>query len=366
MTVIPLNDLSRMSSDIVAMEIDIVSKVIASGHYMKGKYSAELESKITSLTEGCGTLTVANGTDALMLAMLGIGLEPGDHVATVPNAGGYSSTAAIRIGAMPVLVDIDPATLQMSPESLREVLNQHHLIKAVVATHLYGLMADIENIRLICDQAGVFLIEDCAQAFGAQTDCRSVGSWGDAATFSFYPTKNLGALGDGGAVSFKQESHLIRAQKLSQYGWSDRYEISIIGGINSRMDEIQAAVLVARLARLNEENRIRREIVARYENALGDNRRMIQASDETFVGHLAVMVTPTRDLDMSSLNQSGVSTGIHYPILDHRQSAWKDIFTSQSAPNAEVNVSQILTLPCFPKLKEEEINQVCSALRELS
>jgi dTDP-4-amino-4,6-dideoxygalactose transaminase len=211
----------------------------------------------------------------------------------------------------------------------------------------------------------VFLIEDCAQAFGANLEGRSVGSWGDASTFSFYPTKNLGALGDGGAISFKDESHLTRARQLSQYGWSNRYEVSLIGGVNSRIDEIQAAVLLLRLESLNEDNKKRREIISRYQNSLSGNRRMIHANDDSFVGHLAVMVTTSRDQDSGILNQTGVGTGIHYPILDNRQPAWTSIFQGQTAPNSETNVEQILTLPCFPKLSESEIDQVCESLRSL-
>jgi aminotransferase EvaB len=362
---IPLNDLSRRDPSTLAAEIDVVTKVISSGHYMKGKYTAELEKRIASLTQSHGSLTVANGTDALMLAMLGLGLQPGDLVATVPNAGGYTSTAALRIGLVPVVADVDPVTAQMSPESLQELLKAKEKIKVVVLTHLYGLMSDVVTIRTICDEYGVFLIEDCAQAFGANLGGRSVGSWGDASTFSFYPTKNLGALGDGGAISFKGEGHLTRARKLSQYGWSNRYEVSLIGGVNSRIDEIQAAVLLLRLEGLHEENKRRREIIARYQNALSGERQMIHANSDSFVGHLAVMVTPTRDQDSESLNRAGVATGIHYPILDIHQPAWNSIFMGQSAPNSEANVEQILTLPCFPKLSESEIEQVCEALRDL-
>lgn len=365
METIPLNDLSRIDPVTLGAEIDVVSKVISSGQYMKGKFTADLELRITDLTQGSGTVTVANGTDALMLAMLGIGLGPGDFVATVPNAGGYTSTAAIRIGVEPVLVDIDPVTGQMSTDSLRQVLASAKSIKAIVVTHLFGLMADVPAIRSICDQFGVLLIEDCAQAFGANLQGRHVGSWGDAATFSFYPTKNLGAFGDGGAISFKDEKHLSRARQLSQYGWSNRYEVSLIGGVNSRIDEIQAAVLLLRLKRLNEENERRREIVARYQSVLNGERRMIHASNETFVAHLAVMVTPSRDADIDHISRSNIGTGIHYPILDNHQQAWKSIFLGQTVPFAEINVGQILTLPCFPNLTDSEIEQVCKTLKAL-
>jgi aminotransferase EvaB len=362
---IPLNDLSRIDPVLLASEIEVVSKVIASGHYIKGFNTAELESIITSMTLAYGSLTVANGTDALILAMLGLGVERGDLVATAPNAGGYASAAAVRIGAVPILVDIDPLNAQMSPESLKNIFNSNKGIKAVVVTHLYGLMVDINKIRNLCNDANVLLIEDCAQSFGAKLNGQSAGSWGNAATFSFYPTKNLGAIGDGGAIAFKDKEHLERARQLSQYGWSNRYEISLIGGFNSRIDELQAAILLLRLADVDKENEVRREIISRYQNALGGNRRMIFDESESFVGHLAVMVTPSREEDIKHLSNLGISTGIHYPILDNSQPAWKEIFAGQVVSNAEENVSKILTLPCFPRQSESEIEQVCKALHEL-
>ena len=361
---IPLNDLSRIDSVTLASEIEVVSKVMSSGIYMMGPYASALEAQISNYTLGAGSVTVGNGTDALILAMQGLGLQQGDLVATVPNAGGYVTTAAIKIGARPILVDIDPVTLQMSTDSLRHVVSNNHL-SVVVATHLYGLVADIETIRDICDEAGVLLIEDCAQAFGAKFNGSCAGSWGDAATFSFYPTKNLGALGDGGAISFKELIHLSRARQLAQYGWSTRYEVAMLGGVNSRIDEIQAAVLLLRLQNLDEENNKRRIIIKRYLDSLSDKRSIVFLDDESFVGHLAVLVTDSRDKDQATLNSAGISTGIHYPILDNYQPAWKSIFENQITPVAVTYSQKILTLPCFPRMTEDEIQLVCKTLSEL-
>ena len=362
---IPLNDLSRIDSVTLASEIEVVSKVIASGNYMMGPCTSTLEQEISKYTQGAGTVTVGNGTDALILAMQALGVQQGDLVATVPNAGGYATTAAIKIGAKPILVDIDPVTLQMSTDSLRHVVSNNKL-SAVVATHLYGLMVDIETIRTICDEAGVLLIEDCAQAFGAKLNGRSVGSWGDAATFSFYPTKNLGAFGDGGAISFKELSHLSRARQLAQYGWSTRYKVTMLGGVNSRIDEIQAAVLLLRLRNLDEENIERRKIIKRYMDSLSEKRKIVFLDDESFVGHLAVLVTDSRDKDQAALMAAGISTGIHYPILDNYQPAWKSIFENQITPVAVTYSQKIMTLPCFPRMTENEIQLVCETLSELA
>ena len=365
MIMIPLNDLSRNDSETLASEIAVVSQVMSSGSYIKGIHTSALEAEISRITQSAGTVTVGNGTDAIMLAMQGLGINEGDLIATVPNAGGYTTAAAIKIGAKPILVDIDPATLQMSTDSLRKVVSNNKL-SAVVATHLYGLMADIKTIRDICDEAGVFLIEDCAQAFGAKFEGNHVGSWGDAAAFSFYPTKNLGALGDGGAISFKQLSHLARARQLAQYGWSTKYEVTMLGGVNSRIDEIQAAILLLRLQNLDEENDVRRSIIKRYNDSLSDKRNMIFLDDESFVGHSAVLVTDSRDQDQEALNGAGISTGIHYPIPDNDQIAWISIFENQITPNAHDNSQKILTLPCFPRMTEHEIQVVCKALSELA
>ncbi len=364
MIMIPLNDLSRIDAETLASEIEVVSKVIASGHYMMGPHASELEIQISKYTLGSGCVCVGNGTDALMLAMQGLGLQQGDLVATVPNAGGYATAAAVRIGAKPILVDIDPATLQMSCDSLSHVVSNNQL-SAVVVTHLYGQMADIKRIRNICDEAGILLIEDCAQSFGAKLDGLNAGSWGDAATFSFYPTKNLGALGDGGAISFREASNLKRARQLAQYGWSTRYEVTMLGGVNSRIDEIQAVVLLLRLQKLDDENTRRREIVKRYSESLTGKRNMVFIDNESFVGHLAVLVTDSRDRDQAHLNSAGISTGIHYPILDNDQPAWASIFEDQATPKAVTSSRKILTLPCFPRMTEHEIQVICKTLSEL-
>ena len=361
---IPLNDLSRIDPETLASEIAVVSQVISSGRYIMGEHATALEKQIANFTKCAGSVTVGNGTDALMLAMQGLGINQGDLVATVPNAGGYATIAALKIGATPILVDIDEVTLQMSTDSLQDVLSSNQLT-GVVVTHLYGMMADIEAIRRICDEAGVFLIEDCAQAFGAKFNGRSVGSWGDASTFSFYPTKNLGALGDGGAISFKLDSHLSQARQLAQYGWSSRYEVSSLGGVNSRIDEIQAAVLLLRLQQLDEENRKRRDIVKSYSESLTGKRKMVFIENESFVGHLAVLVTDSREKDQATLNAAGIATGVHYPILDSDQPAWKSIFENQIRPIAATNSQKILTLPCFPRMTENEIQLVCKTLSEL-
>ena len=242
---IPLNDLSRRPQHQIELENRIVTEVINSGHYLKGPSTELLESVIGGRIDK-KVLGIANGTDAIKLAFLGLGLNQGDLVATVANAGGYSTTAAKSIGLEVGLIDVDFADHQMSIESLLAFINKFPETKAIVATHLYGQIGRIDQIAEICKKKNILLIEDCAQSFGAALSNSFAGSFGDAATFSFYPTKNLGSIGDAGAVSFKENSTYELAKKISQYGWGKRYEVEFKQGLNSRIDEIQAAILVSR------------------------------------------------------------------------------------------------------------------------
>ena len=201
------------------------------------------------------------------------------------------------------------------------------------------------------------LIEDCAQAIGAELSGIPAGAWGDASTFSFYPTKNLACLGDGGAVAFKDTKNADACRRLAQYGWSERYVISDSHGFNSRLDEIQAAILVSRIQRLAHNNQVRKSIISRYVKSLHETRCMVHNNDNDFVGHLAVMITPHHQSDVEKLNRANVGHGVHYPVLDHHQPAWKEHFAGVSLPNSEQLVESINTLPCFPLMTENEISR---------
>ncbi len=332
---------------------------------MLGPHTKSLESQLAALIQQPHVVCVANGTDALTLALQTLGVTEGSKVITVANAGGYTTTAALRLGALPILADVETLNGQMSPESLRATLVRHPDTLVVVATHLYGYMAPMEEISSICLEFGVKLLEDCSQAIGALLNGRPAGSWGNASTFSFYPTKNLSCLGDGGAVGLKNEVDAQILRKLAQYGWNGRYSVEMSGGFNSRIDEIQAAILVHRLEGLERDNTRRRNIVERYEASILPNRRMLWKKDPSFVGHLAIMVSETRDSDLKILKSANIGTGVHYPITDHLQVAWKRIFEGQSSPYADTLTGQILTLPCFPKMTDSEVDDVCSALSQL-
>ena len=362
---VPLNDLSRWDE---ADKLNVskgIQEVINSGHYINGPKTKLLNTRLKQLLDGREIVFVGNGTDALMLSLLGLGVKEGDFVATVANAGGYASSAILRIGAVPILVDVHPHTAQISVEDLRLKLQSNPAMKAVVVTHLYGQMADMPSVLDVVGNFDCFVIEDCAQSIGAIQVGWNSGTFGDASTFSFYPTKNLSCLGDGGAVSFKSVEHAEYARQLAQYGWSSRYVIDHEGGFNSRLDEIQAAVLLERIDCLQKNNDRRRQIVNRYKDALTDPRFLVGEKDSSFVGHLAVLITSSRDADVFILNNANIATGIHYPVLDHHQIGWSNHFTNVKLPNSESLVQKIVTLPCFALMYESEIERVCEALQSL-
>jgi len=365
MALIPVNDLSRWNPDDLAIINQRIAEVVASGHFMLGQQNHAFELELSDRLGGMGVVSVGNGTDALSIAILGLELEPGSAIITVANAGGYATGAILRTGHVPVLVDTNLFDAQIDIQHLKILLQTTPSVSTVVVTHLYGLMADIRAVCELAAAFGVKVIEDCAQSIGASQDGRWSGAWGDASTFSFYPTKNLGALGDGGAVAFRNESNLAIARQCAQYGWSERYVISTEGGFNTRLDEIQAAVLLHRITSLADQNLRRRQIVRRYSEALSNTRHMVWADNDSYVGHLAVMVSPQRKKDIEALTRNEIGTGIHYPVLDNQQPAWKKYFQDVSLPSSTQLVESIVTLPCFPSMTEEEIQRVCVALAVL-
>jgi dTDP-3-amino-2,3,6-trideoxy-4-keto-D-glucose/dTDP-3-amino-3,4,6-trideoxy-alpha-D-glucose/dTDP-2,6-dideoxy-D-kanosamine transaminase len=362
---VPLNDLARWDE---ADRINItraIEDVVDSGYFINGPKTALLNTRFRKLLNDREIVFVGNGTDALTLALLGLGVREGDLVATVTNAGGYATGAILRIGAIPVLVDVDLRTAQISTDDLLKKMQRHPTMKALVVTHLYGQMADMQSVLSIARAFDCLVIEDCAQSIGAVQSGLAAGTFGDASTFSFYPTKNLSCLGDGGAISFKSKADADQTRQLAQYGWSSRYVIDHESGFNSRLDEIQAAVLLERIDGLQNNNDKRRLIVSQYRAAVKEPRYFIGEDDSSFIGHLAVLVTDSRDHDLSRFSNAKIATGIHYPILDHHQGAWSSHFPNVTLPNSELLVKKIISLPCFPMLSEFEVERVCEALQSL-
>jgi aminotransferase EvaB len=346
-------------------EIDAaIARVLDSARYVLGPEHDAFEVELGAYLGAGHCVGVASGTDALELAMLAVGCRPGDEVVTAANAGFYASAAARSVGLGVRYADVDEATLTLSAEAVDSALAP--ATRAVVVTHLYGVTANIEPLVELCSERGLALGEDCAQAAGARTGGRAVGTFGDAAAFSFYPTKNLAAIGDGGAVVTGDESIAERVRRLRQYGWETKYRVRLPQGRNSRLDELQAAILRVRLPRLDGWNERRREIVARYAEALPPSAgRLVRGGGQAYVAHLAVVLVDDRKRVRAHLRERDVGTDVHYPIADHHQPVWEGTFESEALPVTEHAVEHVVTLPCFPELTDNEVDRVCAALHEL-
>jgi dTDP-4-amino-4,6-dideoxygalactose transaminase len=357
--IVPLNDLRRHIAPVQPEIATAMARVLGSGHYILGEACASFEQVFAEYCEVAHCVGVANGTDALELALRAIGMGPNSRIATVANAGMYGTAAILAIGARPVFVDIDPATMTMSPSSLRAA----GPVDAVIVTHLYGRMADMPALEQAA--GGIPVVEDCAQAHGAVLDGRRAGKWGIAGCFSFYPTKNLGALGDGGAVTTDDAEVAARIRKLRQYGWTAKYHAGLAGGRNSRLDEIQAAALVALLPRLDEWNHRRRAVIGRYKEGCGDKVRWTpDAAAGADVAHLCVVRHGYRQELRAALEAQGIATDIHYPVPDYRQPAVIAVLgETPPLPETEAAIRDVLTLPCFPELEAGEIDRVISVMR---
>lgn len=345
-------------------EIDAaVARVLASGRYILGAEAEAFEREFAAYLGCNGAVGVANGTDALELALRALGVGPGDKVVTVANTVSATAAAIQAVGAGIVFVDIEAGTMLMDAAQLERVLKSDRNIKAVVPVHLYGQPCAMAEITGLARAHGVAVVEDCAQAHGAEVDGRKAGAWGDLAAFSFYPTKNLGALGDGGAVTGGDAALLGKVRLLRQYGWRTRY-VSEVAGRNSRLDEIQAAVLRARLPRLDEENAHRARLAAVYLESLKDAPLRLPASGRgrTHVWHQFVVRTPRRDELQRALAGHDVHCGVLYPVPLHRQPAYAQ---SIPLPETERACAEVLSLPCHPGLGGAQVEKIVELARKV-
>lgn len=339
-----------------------VNKVLASGWVVMGPAVARFESQFAEYIGTTQCVSVANGTDAIEMALRGLGVGTGDTVATVANAGGYTTMAISAIGAHPFFMDVDESTACVTLAEVERALSFG--VQAVVVTHLYGrAVPQIEQIAEICSDHRVPLLEDCAQSHGARICGRRTGTFGAAASFSFYPTKNLGALGDGGAVTTNDAKLADRLRLLRQYGWTKKYEVSHRGGRNSRLDELQAAILSVFLPDLDVANERRRQIAARYHATI--RHRDVQLAPlggTNHVAHLFVLRCVRRNSLSAHLKQHQIASDVHYPIPDHRQPVFVDQFAELTLPVTEHLAGQILTIPCYPEMTDEDVDRVAAAI----
>lgn len=357
-----INDISARISVHETYIRTAIENVIASGWVVLGPEVKRFEASFAEYLGARYCVGVANGTDAIELALKAMSVGANDRVATVANAGLYTTTAVLAVGAEPFFLDVD---LETSNVTLAEVERAVAAgIKAVVVTHLYGLaVPEIQQIANLCVQEGVLLLEDCAQAHGARINGKSVGTFGDAASFSFYPTKNLGALGDGGAVVSNNAEIAEHVLRLRQYGWTTKYQVDFAGARNSRLDEIQAAILLAFLPHLDAANARRREIAARYGTMINHPEVVVpSATGPGYVGHLYVVRSVHRDALRVHLRSLDIASDVHYPIPDYRQPVFGRRFADVMLKNTERLASEVLTLPCYPEMTDDEIAQVIAAV----
>lgn len=336
--------------------LEAVKRVLEGGNYILGP---EVEAFEQSFAAYCGSdyaVGVSSGTDALILAMRALNIGAGDEVITVSHTAVATIAAIIASGATPVLVDIEPVYYTMDPECFKRAITSK--TKAVIPVHLYGQPADMSAIMTIAREHGLFVIEDCAQATGATFKGKRVGTIGDVGCFSFYPTKNLGAIGDGGMVVTENAKLAQRIRRLGQYGWNET-RITDEPGFNSRLDEIQAAILNVKLKSLDADNARRKDIAQIYDRMLSKPQVTPPAArpNASHVYHLYVIACNNRNALKKTLSESGILTGIHYAVPVHRHHGYNEkcILPEMGLPVTERAVGAILSLPMYPEISQKQL-----------
>ena len=348
-------------------ELEATKRVLDSHHYVLGPEVTAFEN---SWADYCNTdicVGVGNGLDAIEIILRAAGIGPGDQVITTPMTAIATVLAILRSGATPVLADIDSTTALLSQSSVERCLNEQ--TKAIVLVHLYGQVRNMDKWVSFCDDHNLLLIEDCAQSHGATSNGVSCGSFGVAGAFSFYPTKNLGAIGDAGAITTNDLAIAMHARMLRNYGQVNRYEHETIG-MNSRLDELQAALLSVRLAWLPEFTARRQQVAHMYFEGITNPAVTLLApplSHESHVYHLFVLTTQYRQALTEHLSSKGVQTLIHYPISADKQVALAGIATDPAGlPNAHRHAETCLSIPCHPQLTDADVAVVIEAINSFS
>jgi len=345
-------------------EIDAaIAEVLVRGRYILGEQSSSFEDEFATYIGAKYGIGVGSGTEALHLALRACEVGNGDEVITVAHTAVATVSAIELCGATPVLVDIEPEYYTLDPSKIEAVITPR--TKAIIPVHLYGQPANITRIQEIASHYGLRVIEDCAQSHGAIYQGRKVGAWGDMSCFSFYPTKNLGAIGDGGMVVTNDAKLAEQARLLREYGWAERY-VSHIAGWNSRLDEIQAAVLRVKLRYLDEDNGKRVSLAGIYNQELSSTGLVLpkQRADTMHVYHLYVIRSAHRDELQAHLKKHDVGALVHYPVPVHLQPAYLGRLPgSDVLPETEVAATQILSLPMFPELLPEKAHSIGKIIR---
>lgn len=360
-TVIPFVDLKAQYADIKSEVDAAIEQVLSQTAFIKGRFVAAFEQAFAEFLGVKHAIGVGNGTDAILLALQALGIGAGDEVITVAHTFTATVEPIVLLGARPVFVDVDPVTSNLDATKLAAAITPR--TKAIMPVHLYGMPADMDAINEIAARHSLYVIEDSAQAAGARYKGKRCGSLGTVSCFSFYPGKNLGAYGDGGAVCTDDTALAQKIRMLADHGRSDKYEHKLVG-YNSRLDGLQAAILQVKLAHLDDWNNFRRAHALEYSKRLANVPNLKLPGTVAWaepIWHLYVIEVPNREGLQKALKAEQIETGVHYPIPLHRQPCYQD-FQSVSLPVTEYKVGAILSLPMFAELKSEQIERVVEAI----
>lgn len=358
---VPMFDYRAQLQPLRVQMLAAIERVLDSGTLILGGEVEAFERAFAQAHGGGHAVGVNSGTDALVIAFHALGVQPGDEIVTVANTAVPTVSAIRMVGAMPVFVDVDPRTALMDLEQVAAALGKR--TKVVVPVHLYGNMVDVDRLRSLVAGRGIAIVEDCAQAQGATLRGRPAGTFGDIAAYSFYPTKNLGAYGDGGACLTRDPALAERLRSHRMYGFAGAYYAER-DGVNSRLDPIQAAILGVKLPHLQAWVERRRALAALYDRSLPPHvPRVVAAADVAHGYHLYVVRVQDRDRVRDELRARGVTTGVHYPHAIHRMRAYASLpCAAQSLPHSEALAREVLSLPMWPELGEDAVQRVAAAV----
>jgi dTDP-4-amino-4,6-dideoxygalactose transaminase len=363
--IVKIFDLRREYETLREDMVRLFEQVHLDGEFILGKHVQAFEEAFANYLGVRYSLGVGSGTDAIRIGGLACGLRKGDKLVTTPNTYIATAMALSMHGVLPVLCDIEPETYNMDPDRLEEVLAREQGVRLCIPVHLYGHAASMDEILELCKRYGASVFEDACQAHGALYKGKKVGTFGKAAAFSFYPTKNLGCQGDGGAIAASDEETYRNAHSLRNYGQTDKH-VHVVEGFNSRLDELQAAILSFKLTRLDAWNGQRRELATVYKRELQDTPLILPQEKPwaRHVYHLFVVRSKKRDKLQEYLKTKGVSTLIHYPTPIHLQEVYKHLgYKRGDFPHAEQAATEILSLPMYPGLREDEVLYVCETIK---
>lgn len=362
---IPFLNLAATNTRLADRLMPVWNDIVRSAGFIGGPHVAEFESEFAAYTGARHAIGVANGTDALIVALLAMGVGPGDEVIAPAHTFVATVEAIDRVGATPVLADVDPATATLDPAAAAGAVTDR--TKVIMPVHLYGQPADMAGMRQVAADHSLLVLEDAAQAHGASFQGAPVGSLGDAAAFSFYPGKNLGANGDAGAITTNDDALAERIRQIGNHGQSEKY-LHVHSGVNSRLDAVQAAALTMKLHMLDEFNKRRVEVADLYSDVLADIdiERPVVADDRSHVFHLYVVRHPERMRLLDALSEAGVGVGLHYPTPVHLQPAFLHLGHEPGAfPHSEAWASECLSLPMCPELTDDQVREVAYRIRDV-